>query len=96
MKPADRRFIAYWQDQRQGSRFGYYITYILGWGVVFFFALFFLSKLFTNLWKTGGPYLALIFIIISLICSFLLTHLTYTRNEKRLHRLLLDSKEEMN
>lgn len=96
MKPADRRFIEYWQDQRKGSKSGYYITYTIGWGILFFFAFFFLSKLFTNLWKTGGPYLALIFIGISLVLSVFVTHSIWTRNENRLKRLIKKQDKELN
>lgn len=96
MKAADRRFIESWKDQRKGSRFGYYLTYIVGWSIVSFFVLFFLSKLFTNLWETGGQSLVYIFIVISLVTAFLVTHFTYTGNEKKLHRLMEEYKEELN
>ncbi|HRN72114.1 MAG TPA: hypothetical protein PLM81_03225 [Ginsengibacter sp.] len=97
MKAEDRRFIEYWKDQRKGSRAGYYITYIIGWAIVTFFILFFLSKLLTNLWKTGGPYLIHIFITLSIVCGFLVTHYTWTHNEKRLNDLTEDdNKEELN
>lgn len=96
MKAADRRFIEYWKDQRKGSRSGYYVIYILGWSIVGFFVLFFLSKLFTNLWETGGKSLAYIFIAISLASAFLITHFTYTGNEKKLRRLTEQYKEELN
>ncbi len=96
MKAADRRFIENWKDQRKGSRFGYYLTYIIGWSVVSFFVLFFLSKLFTNLWETGGKSLVYIFAAIAFIAAFLITHLTYSGNEKKLHRLIEEYKEELN
>lgn len=87
MTPADRRFIEHWSDQRKGSKAGYYITYIIGWGVVVFFSLFFLSKFLTNLWRTGGPYLGLVFVIMSLISSFFITHFIWRKNEKRWREL---------
>lgn len=96
MKPADRRFIQYWEDQRQGSKSGFYLTYILGWGVVTFFVIFFVTRLFTNLWETGGPYLALVFILIGLVVAFAVTHLTWTKNEQRLSRLKEEYKDELN
>lgn len=96
MIPEDRRFMAYWKDQRQGSRAGYYAIYTLGWGAVIFFILFFLAKIFTNLWETGGPYLAIIFIAIALILSFLVTHYTWKKNEKRLHALMQKEAERLN
>ena len=96
MKAADRRFIEYWKDQRKGSKLGYYLTYILGWAIVAFFVLFFLSKLLTNLWSTGGQSLIYIFIAISFVSAIAITHYTYAGNEKRLHRLIEDHKEELN
>lgn len=96
MTPADRRFIEYWEDQRKGSRAGYYVTYSIGWGVVIFFVLFFLSKLFTDLWKTGGPYLAVIFIALALLSAMVITHFTWTGNEKKRHRLIERDPENLN
>lgn len=93
MTPADRRFIEYWGDQRKGSKVGYHVTYIIAWGVVMFFVLFFLSKFLTDLWKTGGPYLGLIFIVISLIFSFFITRRIWNRNEVRWHALLKERGE---
>jgi len=96
MKPSDRRFIQYWKDQRTGSKTSYYIVYSIGWAVVAFFVLFFLSKLFTNLWETGGRSLVYIFIAISIITAVLVTHFTYKGNEKRLKKLLHEYQEELN
>ncbi|MBN9350125.1 MAG: hypothetical protein J0H55_05515 [Chitinophagaceae bacterium] len=96
MKPNDRRFVEYWQDQKKGSRAGYYLTYTLGWSIVGFFVLFFFSKLFTNLWETGGESLVYIFAIISIVSAFIITHFTYRRNEKRLHRIVEKHQEELN
>lgn len=95
-KPADRRFMEYWEDQRKGSRVGYYTTYIIGWSVVGFFVLFFMSKLFTNLWETGGSSLIYIFGGISIVAAFLITHFTFRRNEKRFHRITEERQEELN
>lgn len=96
MKPTDRRFIESWKDQRKGSRASYYIIYSIGWTVVGFFVLFFLSKLFTNLWQTGGSSLVYIFIAISVVTAVLVTHFTWSGNEKRLKRLMQEYKEELN
>ncbi len=96
MRPEDRRFIAYWQDQRKGSKVGYYTTYTIGWSVIVFFVLFFFSKLFTDLWETGGPYLALVFLFISIGSSFFITNYIWKRNERRMKRLLNEEKENLN
>lgn len=96
MTPADRRFMQSWEDQKKGSRFGYYLTYTLGWSVVSFFVIFFLTKLFTNLWETGGKNLIYLYIGISVVAAILATHLTWTANEKRLHRLTREQQEKLN
>lgn len=93
MQPEDRRFMAYWKDQRGGSKTGYYVIYTLGWGVVIFFVFFFFSKLFTNLWETGGPYLAFIFGAIALVLAFFITNYIWKRNEKRMHRLIKEDEQ---
>ncbi|MCO6496598.1 MAG: hypothetical protein J5I50_02935 [Chitinophagaceae bacterium] len=97
MRAEDRRFIEYWEEQKKGSRAGYYITYTIAWSVVSFLLLFFLSKLLTNLWKTGGSYLIYVFIVISVFCGYVITNLAWTKNEKRLKRLTDQlNKEEQN
>lgn len=96
IKSEDRRFLNYWEEQRSGSRASYYITYTMAWGVVIFLGIFFLTKLFTNLWGTGGPYLIWIFIASALILSFLLTHSIWTKNEARLKKILKDNQESLN
>jgi hypothetical protein len=52
---AERRFLEQWRDQKKGPRWKYYVIFTLGWTVVSFLVIFFLLKLFTNLWETGGP-----------------------------------------
>lgn len=96
MRPEDRRFIEYWLDQKKGPRWKYYITFIVAWTVVAFILIFFLSKLFTNLWKTGGSILIFIFIGIALFIGMVSTHLIYISNEKKLKRLMEQYKEELN
>lgn len=96
IKPEDRRFIEQWSDQRKGSKVGYYAIYTIAWGVIIFLIIFFLTRLFTSLWNTGGQYLALLFIAISLVASVIITHYIWTNNEKRLHRLMKEHPEMFN
>lgn len=96
MKAEDRRFIQYWLDQKKGPRWKYYLTFIVAWTVVSFILIFFLAKLFTNLWETGGPALIYIFIGIGFVAGIVITHLTYTCNEKKLKKLHHEYQEEFN
>ncbi len=93
---AEQRFIEHWKEQRSGTKAKYYFIFTLGWTVVSFLVLFFLSKLFTNLWETGGKMLIVILIILALIIGFLSTHFTYYFNEKKFNKIIEREKEALN
>jgi cation transporter-like permease len=92
----DRRFIEQWREQKSGPRWKFYLLFTIAWSVVSFLVIFFLSKLFTQLWENGGPGLIYIFIVISIISGFLSTHFTYVINEKRYKKIIEKSKENSN
>lgn len=85
--PHDRRFRDQWLEQRSGPRWKYYLQFSVAWCIVTFLSLFFLAKLFTNLWETGGKAFVYILLGLSVLTGFLITHLTYTINEKRLKKI---------
>ena len=85
---AERRFIEQWRDQKSGPRWKYYVTFTLGWTVVSFLVIFFILKLFTNLWETGGPNLIYIMIGAAIIIGFLYTHFNFVANEKKYHAIM--------
>ena len=85
---AERRFIEQWRDQKSGPRWKYYLIFTLGWTVVSFLVIFFILKLFTNLWETGGPDLIYIMVGAALIIGFFSTHYTYVTNEKKYHAIM--------
>jgi pilus assembly protein TadC len=91
--PKDRRFRDYWLEQSSGPKWKYYLQFSIAWMIVTFLSLFFLSKLFTNLWETGGSSFIYIVLILSAIIGFVFTHLTYTINQKRLKRIDKDNKQ---
>lgn len=93
---SERHFIAEWDDQRSGPRWKYYLLFSMAWSVVSFLVIFFLTKLFTQLWETGGANLIYTLIIISIIVGTLFTHFSYTRNEKRYHKIKSRTKETLN
>lgn len=84
---SEKHFIAHWEDQKSGPKWQYYLTFIVAWSVVSFLVIFFLTKLFTQLWEKGGPNLIYIIIAISIVIGVFSTHFSYTRNEKKYERL---------
>lgn len=93
---SERHFIDNWTDQKSGPRWKFYLLFTLAWGVVSFLCIFFLTKLFTNLWETGGPRLIYIIIAASLLSGFLSTHFTYVINERKYKNIMRRIKEKLN
>ncbi len=89
----ERHFINYWQEQKSGPKWKYYLLFSMAWAVVSFLVIFFLTKLFTNLWETGGRNLIYILVGISIIVGIVSTHLTYVSNERRLNKILQREKK---
>ena len=96
LSSADRNFLTHWKEQKSGPKWQFYLLYSLAWSVVSFLLLFFFSKLFTNLWETGGPNLIYTLIVLSIISGVLSTHFMYVSNERRYHRILVKLKEKNN
>ena len=82
-----------WREQRSGPRWQYYLLFIFAWTVVSFLIIFFLAKLLTNLWEKGGSEMIYIFIALAVICGFLVTHITYTRSEKKYQKIIAREKK---
>ena len=93
---SERHFITEWDDQKSGPRWKYYLIFSLAWSVVSFLVIFFLTKLFTQLWETGGPNLIYTLVVISIIIGTLSTHFSYTINEKRYRKIKEKNKETLN
>ncbi len=84
----ERHFMKHWLEQKSGPRWKYYLQFTIAWAVVSFLVIFFLTKLFTSAWETGGERLIYLLIIISIITGFLATHFTYTFSEKKYKKIL--------
>lgn len=84
----ERRFISQWLEQKSGPKWKYYLLFGMAWSVVAFLVIFFLIKLFTSLWETGGRNLIYVLIGISLLTGILYTHFTYIGNEKKYHKII--------
>ena len=93
---AERNFLSHWKEQKSGPKWKFYGLFSLAWSVVSFLLIFFISKLFTNLWETGGPNLIYGIIIVSLISGVLSTHYMYVSNERKYKRIILKVKEQNN
>ncbi|KAA9039253.1 hypothetical protein FW778_10505 [Ginsengibacter hankyongi] len=85
---SERHFINQWVEQRSGPRWKYYLQFTIAWTVVSFLVIFFLTKLFTPLWETGGKNLIFLLIAISVFIGFLSTHLTYSLSEKKYNKIM--------
>ena len=90
---AERRFIEQWRDQKSGPKWKYYLIFSFGCSVVSFLVIFFILKLFTNLWETGGPNLIYIMIGAAVIIGVFSTHFTYVNNEKKYHAIMRRERE---
>ncbi|HZI69006.1 MAG TPA: hypothetical protein VFD44_04825 [Hanamia sp.] len=93
---AERRFLEQWRDQKSGPRWKYYLLFTFAWTVISFLVIFFLLKLFTNLWATGGPNLIYMMIGGALIVGFFSTHFTYVNSEKKYRSIIERERKNQN
>ena len=93
---AERNFLSHWKEQKSGPKWQFYGLFTMAWSVVSFLLIFFISKLFTNLWETGGPNLIYGIIIASIISGIISTHYMYVSNERKYKRIILKVKEQNN
>ncbi|MEO6906195.1 MAG: hypothetical protein ABI148_07525 [Ginsengibacter sp.] len=93
---SERHFVEQWREQKSGPKWKYYLLYCVAWSVVSFLVIFFLTKLFTNLWENGGPNLIYLLIAISIIAGISSTHFNYINSEKRYKKIIDKEKELLN
>ncbi|MEO9022334.1 MAG: hypothetical protein ABI290_09395 [Ginsengibacter sp.] len=89
----DKHFINNWNEQKSGPKWKFYLLFSVAWSVISFLVIFFLTKLFTNLWETGGQNLIYVLVSISIVSGFLSTHFSYVINEGRYKKILEKNKE---
>lgn len=80
----ERRFIRTWEEQRKGGRTSYYLLYIIAGSVVLTIGVAFVLSMVRfslpkNIW---------IIPVISLLLTVFLTHVSWTRNERRFKALI--------
>jgi cation transporter-like permease len=85
-----------WDEQKSGPLWKYYVQFTFAWTVVSFLVIFFLTKLFTDAWETGGKNMILLFVAASVVIGLLVTHFTYTISEKRYKRIMKREEEKKN
>jgi hypothetical protein len=93
---SERHFVNQWQEQKSGPKWKYYLLFSMAWSVVAFLVIFFLTKLFTNLWETGGANLIYVLVAISIVIGISSTHFSYQYNETRLKKILEKDKKDLN
>ena len=84
----ERRFIDHWSEEKSGPKWKFYLLFTVAWSIVSFLVIFFLTKLFTQLWENGGPNLIYVLIIVSLVSGFLSTHFSYVINERKFKKIM--------
>lgn len=92
----DQQFITQWTEQKSGPKWKYYALFSMAWSVVAFLVIFFLTKLFTRLWETGGPNLIYTLVSISIIIGIASTHFNFVTSEKKCHRIIEKDKIKLN
>ncbi len=88
----EKRFIRYWQEQREGGKAKYFIAYLIA-GTIMLSLFIFVALLFgLNI----GPsiFLFIVVPIAALILALLLTSVSWVRNERRFRFLLKREIEE--
>jgi Na+-driven multidrug efflux pump len=82
----EKRFIKYWEEQRKGGRYAYYLLYILGGTFIisllgFILLLFILQFMFnvTMLWAVP---------VSAFVLAVLLTIMTWQNNERKFKRII--------
>lgn len=84
---SERNFVQLWEEQKSGPKWKFHLLYSFAWSVVSFLVIFFLTKLFTNLWETGGPNLIYTLIAVSIVSGFLSSQFMYYNNERRYKKI---------
>jgi len=83
----ERRFLRHWEEQRKGSRLGYYALFIVIWFFTSMLCLFFIFNSFVQIKKNGIDKLYMM-TAASVVMSIIITHYTYWKNEKKFKSII--------
>jgi len=89
----ERRFLRHWEEQRKGSRIGYYVMHILVWLFISFLCFFFVLNNFIDI-KQNKIGTLFLMIGLSISVSIAVTHYTYYTNEKKFKKIIQREVEE--
>lgn len=93
------RFVEFWKEQREGSKFKYYLLYTISWGmlIVFFafFIIMFLGGISIIPIAQDNLKVALI-IICGLVLGLAIALISRNRNEKRYQKILQKARNNLN
>lgn len=83
----ERRFIRHWEEQRSGSRVGYYVLYIFIWFFVAMLFTFFVLNNLTDI-KNNGMQKLYAMLAVSILIAAFATHISYLQNERRFKKII--------
>lgn|SRR5689334_18970570 len=93
------RFVEFWKEQREGSKFKYYLLYTLGWGmpIVFlsFFIIMFLGGISIIPIAQDNQKIGLI-VACGLLLGLAIAFIGRSRNEKKYQRILQKVRNNLN
>lgn len=86
--PKEKRFLKYWEDQKDGGKWQYILVYTIGWSIILFIvplAFSFVFDMYTAIKMDQPPLWAAITaaVILGITLSFFIWH----RNEKKYRRI---------
>lgn len=82
----EKRFIRYWQEQREGGKVKYFLAYLIA-GTIMLSLFIFVALLF-GLSISPSIFIFSVVPVCAFILAFLLTAIGWTRNERRFRQLL--------
>ncbi|MGN6437068.1 MAG: hypothetical protein ACTHMM_11070 [Agriterribacter sp.] len=93
------RFVEFWKEQREGSKFKYYLLYTISWGMLIVFLAFFIIMFLGGIsiipiaqdnYKVG------LIVITGLLLGLIIAVISRSRNEKRYQKILQKARNNMN
>ena len=80
----EKRFVRYWEEQREGGKWSYLVTYTVGGSVLLFFFPLMIYYILTMLNFFERVHLPIIAIaVIAILASFAISQYFWHRNEER-------------
>lgn len=93
------RFVEFWKEQREGSKFKYYLLYTISWGMLIVFLSFFIIMFLGGIsiipiaqdnYKVG------LIVITGLLLGLVIAVISRSRNERRYQKILGKARNNLN